>query len=67
MALLNSSIKIVKKIVANTLAPKLQTLVGDYHFDFIAQKNIREGIMVAQETIHQTRKTKTNSTFSIRL
>lgn len=44
--LLNSSLKIVSKILVKRLAPKLHDLIEDYQTDFIAERNILEGLQL---------------------
>lgn len=58
IALLNSTIKIVSKILANRLAPKLKLLVKDYQTGFITDRNILEGVAMTYEVINQCKKSK---------
>lgn len=60
IALLNSTIKKVSKILANKLVLKLKILVMDYQTDFIAGRNILEGVATTYEVIYYYKKSKTN-------
>lgn len=58
IALLNSSVKIISKILANRLSLLLTKLIGDYQSGFIKGHNILKGVVEMHEIIHQTRKTR---------
>lgn len=58
--MLNSTIKIVSKILANRLVPKLKLLVKDDQTGFIACRNILKGVATTYEVIHQSKKSNTN-------
>lgn len=47
-ALLNSTLKIVSKILANKLASMLKSMIGDYQTGFIQERNIMKGVAIAQ-------------------
>lgn len=56
ITLLNSSLKIVSKVLANRLSSLLTKLIGDYQSGFIKWRNILEGVAKAHEIIHQVSK-----------
>lgn len=58
--MLNSPFKIVAKILVNRLTPNVQELVGKEQTSFIAGRNIFDGIAIAHEVIHQSKKLNTN-------
>lgn len=51
IALLNSSLKIISNILANRL-----DLFDEYHTSFISDRNILDGVAIAQEVVHQYKK-----------
>lgn len=57
IALLNSVLKIFSTVLASRLTPYLQEMIGDTQMDFIARRNILDNVAIAQEIIHQYRKT----------
>lgn len=56
IALLNSSLKIIAKIMANRLAPLMGDLIGDYQTSFIKGRSILDRIMIIKEVIYQCRR-----------
>lgn len=60
ISLLGSTIKTISKVLANRLVPKLQALVEEQQTGFIKERSILYGIVITQEVIHQTKKTKRN-------
>lgn len=52
ITLLNSSLKIVSKILANRLMPQLEDLVRKYQSGFIKSRNILEVVALAKEAKH---------------
>lgn len=52
VTLLNSSFKIMSKMLANQLVHILRDLLSDYQSGFIAKRLILEGISLAQEVEH---------------
>lgn len=66
IALLNSSLKIMSKILANRLSPLLENLNGDYQLGFIKGRNILEGVAQAHEVIHHTKRTQ-QDTYMLKL
>lgn len=61
IALLNSIIKIVMKVLANRITPVLQEIIGEQQTSFILDRNILEGIALAQKIVHLTKKTEMDS------
>lgn len=56
IALLNSSLKIISKILANRLAPKLWSLINNYQTGFVSSRNILDGVAIAQKVSRQGKK-----------
>lgn len=52
IALLNSSFKIISKILTNKLSPIIGQMIGDYQQGFIKSCSILQGIAIAKEIIH---------------
>lgn len=59
IALLNSFLEIISKVIANRLGPIRKDLIGDHQTGFVAGRNIFDGVVAAQEAIHQSKKTNT--------
>lgn len=58
-ALLNSSLKIISRVLTNKQGPHLQNLVGEHQISFISGRNIMDGIVAAQKVIHQAKQSNT--------
>lgn len=58
ISLLNSSINIVSKVLADRLVALLENLVGDYRLCFIKDHNILEGIATTQKLFIKLRRKK---------
>lgn len=61
IVLVNGTLKIISKILANRLAPKLQILIKDYQLGFIARRNTLERFATAYEVMHHCKKIKCNA------
>lgn len=64
ISLLISTVKIILKILANRLAPKLPELVGKYQTGFI-KRSILDGIVITHEVVHQMKEKRRG--FSLKL
>lgn len=53
VALLNSSFKIISKILTNRLSPVIREMNRDYQTGFMKGRSILQGIAIAKEVIHQ--------------
>lgn len=58
IALCNTVYKIVTKVIANRLKLVLNNLISNEHSAFAPRSSIVEGIIIAHETLHSTRKSK---------
>jgi hypothetical protein len=59
ISLCNSSYKILTKIIANRLNPLLTKLISENQTGFLRDKQITDNIVLVQEAIHSSKKTKT--------
>jgi hypothetical protein len=59
ISLCNSSYKILTKIIANRLNPLLAKLISENQTSFLRDKQITDNIILVQEAIHSSKKTKT--------
>lgn len=60
ITLLQSSFKIISKVLSNRLAPVIGELIGDYQSGFIKRTSILEDIVVSKEVIYRYFKTRMN-------
>lgn len=56
IALLNNSLKITSKVLANILAPMMSELIRDYQTGFIKERSILESVATTMEVIYQCKK-----------
>lgn len=56
ISLINCSIKLLFKVLANRLKPCLQSLIAEEQFAFLPGRFICDGILLANEVIHSMRK-----------
>jgi hypothetical protein len=59
ISLCNSSYKILTKIIATRLSPLLTKLISENQSGFLKDKQITDNIVLVQEAIHSSKKTKT--------
>jgi hypothetical protein len=59
ISLCNSSYKILTKIIVNRLTPLLTKLISENQSGFLRDKQITDNIVLVQEAIHSSKKTKT--------
>jgi hypothetical protein len=59
ISLCNSSYQILTKIIANHLTPLLKKLISENQSDFLKDKQMTDNIVLVQEAIHSSKKTKT--------
>lgn len=57
IALLNSSLKIISKVLTSGQSLVIGGLIVDYQYGFIKSKSILKGIVVTKKVIHQCRRT----------
>ena len=55
ISLINCSIKLLLKVLANRLKPRLSALIAEEQSAFIPGRNISDGILLANEVIHSMR------------
>jgi hypothetical protein len=58
ISLCNSSYKILTKIIATQLNPLLTKLISENHSGFLKDKQITDNIVLVQEAIHSSKKSK---------
>lgn len=58
ISLSKCSMKIISKVLANRLTPRLHELVDPYQTGLINGTNILDGIVITQEVIYQVKKDK---------
>lgn len=56
--LLDSTVKIIFKVLTNLLSPILNEMIGEYQIGFIKDCNILNGIMTVHETLHHMKRGK---------
>lgn len=56
ISLINFSMKIILKVLANRLSPILQNIISDHQSTFIKQRNISKNILVTNEIQHGIQK-----------